>query len=115
MAPTDPQTNEDPAGGGAAAGRIVGGCLALAAFAVAILSGLASGNEAASVLVRAVVAMIACYPVGMVLGLVAGRVIEEHALADREPTDGRERGEDDAVAAAVEVAAGEEAEEVLVV
>ena len=57
-----------------AAGTI-GGSFALAAFAVAIVAGLASGNPAASVLLRALLAMLICYPVGMTVGLIAQRIV----------------------------------------
>lgn len=58
--------------------KVLAGCLALAAFAVAILAGLASGNPAAQILLRAVVAMIACYPVGFIVGLLCERAIADH-------------------------------------
>jgi hypothetical protein len=67
------------------------GSFALAAFAVAVLAGLASGNAAASVLMRAVIAMIACYPVGLAAGVIAQRLVLEHVEAHRranpEPDD----------------------------
>ncbi len=62
--------------------HLVAGCLALAAFAVAIVAGLAAGNAPTPILLRAVIAMIACYPVGLVIGLVCQRVIDEHLAAE---------------------------------
>ena len=62
-----------------AASRAVAGCFALAAFAVAVVAGLAGGNTTASILVRALIAMAVCYPVGLVIGLMCQRVVEEHA------------------------------------
>ena len=53
------------------AASTIGGSFALAAFAVAIVAGLASGNPAASVLLRALIAMLICYPVGLAVGFVA--------------------------------------------
>ena len=64
-----------------AASRAVAGCFALAAFAVAVVAGLAGGNTPSSILVRALMAMVVCYPVGLVIGLVCQRVIEEHVKA----------------------------------
>ena len=53
------------------AGNTIAGSFALAAFAVAIVSGLASGNPASSVLGRAVMALVICYPLGLAVGIVA--------------------------------------------
>ena len=64
-----------------AACRAVAGCFALAAFAVAVVAGLAGGNTPASILVRALIAMTVCYPVGLIIGLVCQHVIEEHVNA----------------------------------
>jgi hypothetical protein len=61
-----------------AASRAVAGCFALAAFAVAVIAGLAGGNASSSILVRALIAMIVCYPVGLIIGLVCQHVIEDH-------------------------------------
>ncbi len=58
--------------------RAIAGCFALAAFSVAVVAGLAGGNTAASILVRALIAMIACYPLGMLVGVVCRHVIEQH-------------------------------------
>jgi tetrahydromethanopterin S-methyltransferase subunit C len=58
--------------------KVMAGCLALAGFAVAILAGLAAGNSAGDVLVRALIAMLACYPVGFVVGMICERVIAMH-------------------------------------
>jgi hypothetical protein len=64
-----------------AASRAVAGCFALAAFAVAVVAGLAGGNAPSSILVRALIAMIVCYPLGLVIGLICQHVIEEHVKA----------------------------------
>ena len=61
-----------------AATRAIAGCFSLAAFAVAVIAGLAAGNTATSILVRALIAMLVCYPVGLLIGLVCRRVLEEH-------------------------------------
>ncbi len=63
-------------------GRTIASCFALAAFAVAIFAGLAGENAAAQILLRAVTAMIICYPVGLIVGLVCDNLIRSHTLAD---------------------------------
>jgi hypothetical protein len=97
-----------------AASRAVAGCFALAAFAVAVVAGLAGGNTPSGILVRALIAMIVCYPVGLVIGLVCQRVIEEHVKA---PTAANAVGEPGAGASPAEQSAenAEEAEDVMVV
>jgi tetrahydromethanopterin S-methyltransferase subunit C len=90
--------------------RVMAGCLALAAFAIAIFAGLAAGNAAGLVLVRALMAMILCYPVGFIIGMICQRVIEMHAPAPSEPEQ-----EDESDAEPSEDAAGEHAEEVITV
>lgn len=66
--------------------KVISACFALASFAVAILAGLASDNPASSVLLRALMAMIICYPLGLVVGLICERLIlthiEAHQLAN---------------------------------
>ncbi len=61
--------------------KAIAGCFALAAFAVAVLAGLAGGNTPTLILFRALIAMVACYPLGLLIGLVCQRVIEEHVKA----------------------------------
>ncbi len=58
--------------------KIIAGCFALCAFAVAIVAGLASGNSAAQILLRAILAMLVCYPVGFIAGLVCEYVVRSH-------------------------------------
>jgi hypothetical protein len=67
--------------------KVIAACFALAAFAVAIFAGLATSNPAGDVLLRAVVSMIVCYPVGTVAGLICQRVIATQlALRNSEQT-----------------------------
>ncbi len=75
-----------------AASRAVAGCFALAAFSVAVVAGLAGGNAPSSILVRALIAMIVCYPVGLVIGLVCQHVVEEHVKARSDASVVPERG-----------------------
>ena len=58
--------------------RVIAGCFSLAAFATAIVAGLASGNGAASVLVRASIAMFICYPLGLIIGAICQRIVSEY-------------------------------------
>jgi len=91
-----------------AASRAIAGCFALAAFAVAVLAGLAGGNTAVSILTRAILAMVICYPVGLVVGLVCQHVIEQHIRQQTAETEAAAGSEQSAKSA-------EEAEDVLVV
>ena len=97
-----------------AASRAVAGCFALAAFAVAVVAGLAGGNTPSAILVRALIAMIVCYPLGLVIGLVCQHVIEEHVKArpDAHVAPARGAGATPAVQSAK---SAEEAEDVMVV
>jgi hypothetical protein len=61
--------------------RIIAACLALSAFAVSVIAGVAAGNDASLVLTRAMIAMILCYPVGFIVGIVCERVVEWHVAA----------------------------------
>ncbi len=58
--------------------KVVAATLSLAAFAVAIVAGLAGGNDSAGVLVNALICMVVCHPVGMILGAIGERVVREH-------------------------------------
>jgi len=84
---------------------VVAGVFALAAFSVAVAAGLLGGNDMLVILVRAFIAMIVCYPVGMLAGALMSRVIAEgvrdHALAHpipgldtEQPTDTAAQVED---------------------
>ena len=61
-----------------AVSNAVAGCFGLAAFAVAVVAGLGGGNTATSILLRALIAMIVCYPIGLVIGMVCQHVVEQH-------------------------------------
>lgn len=70
--------------------KVMAGCLALAAFAIAIVAGIAAGNAPAQILVRALMAMILCYPVGLIIGVICQRVIDMHQPEQRESDDDKE-------------------------
>ncbi len=66
-------------------GKICASCWAMGAFAVAIIAGLAADNPANVILLRATLAMFACYVIGAIAGLVAEYAIED-GLATYSPT-----------------------------
>ncbi len=69
--------------------RAVAGCLALAAFAIAIISGLAAGRSTDSILVSALVAMLVGQVVGYASGLAISRALLEN-LGRHTNSGGRE-------------------------
>ncbi|HOW18383.1 MAG TPA: hypothetical protein PLC79_05045 [Phycisphaerae bacterium] len=71
-----------------------GACLGLFAFAVTVLAGLAAGNPATAILSRALWAMAAFFLLGCVLGYVALRVIDEHAVRRHRELFGPPRSDD---------------------
>jgi hypothetical protein len=58
--------------------KVIAGTTGLAAFAIATAAGLAAGNAASDVLLRAVGAMIVCHLVGLVVGVVGERTLDEY-------------------------------------
>ena len=61
--------------------RTFASSFALAAFAVAVLAGLARDVDAAQILLRAIAAMIVCYVVGRLAGKMCEQAIRRHAPA----------------------------------
>ena len=61
--------------------RVIAGCFALAAFATAIVVGSATDNPASLVVTRALIAMLVCYPLCLLIGLVCHHVVMEHVTA----------------------------------
>lgn len=57
--------------------RITAGCFALSGFAVAVFASLGVGATAETTLLRGIIAMVACYTVGTIVGMVAERCILE--------------------------------------
>jgi hypothetical protein len=64
--------------------RVISASFALSAFAVALVSGLGTGNSAAQILLRAVLAMLVCYLAGAVIGAACDRVIAAAVVASEE-------------------------------
>jgi len=58
--------------------KVIAGCFGLAAFAVAIVAGLAHDNPTAQILLRAILAMAVCYFIGAIAGMICERVIVLH-------------------------------------
>jgi NhaP-type Na+/H+ or K+/H+ antiporter len=58
--------------------KLFGAVLGLTAFALAIVAGLASGADSASIVERAIVSMLVCYAFGAVLGVVAGHAVQAY-------------------------------------
>jgi hypothetical protein len=58
--------------------RLIGSTLALAGFAIAMLAGLFAGNDAITVLSRAIIAMVACRLVGSLISMIYGHVATDH-------------------------------------
>ena len=57
---------------------IIASCFALIAFAASVIGGLAVDNPATTILTRALAAMIVCYTLGVLIGTLAQRAIDEH-------------------------------------
>jgi len=60
--------------------RLCGASLGLLAFSVAIFQGLAAGNPVEATLIRSVYALAIFCALGLMVGWVAFRVLDEHAL-----------------------------------
>ena len=58
--------------------NVIAACVALAAFTVAVVAGLFCGNDSAAILLRALLAMLVCYPIGLAIGGICQRVLAEH-------------------------------------
>lgn len=58
--------------------RVIAGCFALAAFAVAIVSGLASHAAATDILTRALLALVACYLLGTCIAMAMNVAVREN-------------------------------------
>lgn len=58
--------------------RLIASCLGLSGFAVAVVAGLAAENPGGRILAIALVCMIGCHLVGLAIGMVGERVIEDY-------------------------------------
>jgi len=60
-------------------GRAIAGVFALAGFIVAVAAGLDTGNSAAAILARALLAMVVCFAVGVFAGMLCEHVLAKDA------------------------------------
>lgn len=58
--------------------KVIAGALGLSAFTIAVVAGIACGNLAQDVLFRALVAMFGSYFIGLALGMIGERTVNEH-------------------------------------
>lgn len=60
--------------------RLCGASLALFAFALTVILGLATGNSAEAILQRGLLALFIFCALGMLVGWIGTRVLDEHAV-----------------------------------
>ncbi len=72
--------------------RLVGSSLGLAGFAIAVIAGLGADNDANTILLRAIIAMVGCSAAGQALGWAGERAISAHAEKELEAAFIRELG-----------------------
>lgn len=91
---------------------VVAGVFALSSFTVAVLAGLLGGNDMTVILVRAVLALTVCYPVGMLAGALLSKVMED-GLRDHAQANPIPNAETEGSAGAVDSGAADDEEEVI--
>ena len=66
----------------------IAACFGMAAFTVAILSGLGAGQPADAILWRAILSILVCYPLGLIIACVGRAAVNDHMRAyhDEHPT-----------------------------
>ncbi len=71
--------------------KVTGACCGLAAFAIAVVAGLAAENPGEVILFRAIISMFLCQILGIGVGIVIEHVtrasIEAHKLARPDPLE----------------------------
>ena len=67
--------------------RRVAGCLGLLAFAVCLIAGLNAGNSTATVLSNALAALGVTFVVGLVVGAMAQKMLDENLKAQETKTE----------------------------
>ncbi len=65
-------------------GRVIATCFVIIAFVAASLVGLVAGNELHTILRRAIVVMLCCYPIGKILGFVIQKAIDHYVTDFKE-------------------------------
>lgn len=58
--------------------RVIASSFSLVSFAAALFVGAAAGNPLTTVLLRALFVMIGCYAIGLIIGAVAQRTVQQH-------------------------------------
>lgn len=64
--------------------KVIGACCGLAAFAIAVIAGLASENPGEVILFRALVGMFVCQFVGLGIGMVIERIVMDSIQAHKQ-------------------------------
>ena len=64
--------------------RRVAACLALLVFAMSLIAGLGAGNPFATTIGRALLAMAVTFVIGLILGAMGQRMLEESLQAKEE-------------------------------
>jgi hypothetical protein len=82
--------------------RRIAACMSLVAFALCILMGLQAGNPFTTVVSNALVALVVTFGVGLVIGAMAQKMLDENLAA-------RTTAQDAAEAAAGKISANPEA------
>ena len=72
--------------------RRMAAALALVVFAVCVIAGLGAGNSFETVLTKALSAMGATFVVGLVVGVMAQKMIDENLAAEAAKVAGAEAG-----------------------
>ncbi|MCC6240755.1 MAG: hypothetical protein IT448_10700 [Phycisphaerales bacterium] len=60
--------------------RRLAAALALIAFALALVAGLEAGNTFSTTVTRALIAMVATFAIGLIIGAMARRMLEENQV-----------------------------------
>lgn len=58
--------------------RLIATAIALIAFTAAVFGGVAAGNPSLTIITRALVAFVATYAIGLLIGAAAQRAVREH-------------------------------------
>jgi NhaP-type Na+/H+ or K+/H+ antiporter len=85
--------------------RLCGAALGFFAFAITVFLGLAAGNPAEVTILRAVWAMVVFCTIGLGVGWVANRVLDEHTMTRHREMFAEDKAH--AEEAAAEAASGE--------
>lgn len=64
--------------------RVIATCFAFACFAGSVAVGVYSGNNGLSIMVSSMIAMFAAYMVGLIIGAIAQRGVDEHIRRHKE-------------------------------